>query len=112
VYTGTHDNDTSAGWYGGLNEREQLEVREYLGVAVGEDLVGGLVRTALVSVADTVIVPFQDLLGLATEARMNVPGTPDGNWEWRFSWDLVDKGLAARIRHKLELYGRCRHQSV
>jgi 4-alpha-glucanotransferase len=111
VYTGTHDNDTSAGWYGALSDRERLEVQEYLGSA-GGDLVSDLVRAALVSVADTVILPFQDLLGLPSETRMNIPGTPDGNWEWRFGWDMVDKGLAARIRHKLEIYGRCRHQSV
>jgi 4-alpha-glucanotransferase len=111
VYTGTHDNDTSAGWYHGLNDRERLEVQDYLG-AVGGDPVGDLVRAALVSVADTVIVPFQDMLGLPTTARMNLPGTSDGNWEWRFSWDMVDKGLAARFRRKLEIYGRCQHQSV
>jgi len=111
VYTGTHDNDTSSGWFQGLNAREQLEVQEYLG-AVGGDPVDDLVRAAFASVANTAIVPFQDLLGLPSAARMNVPGTPDGNWEWRFSWDMIDKGLAARIRHKLEIFGRCQHQSV
>jgi 4-alpha-glucanotransferase len=111
VYTGTHDNDTSAGWFQGLNDRELLEVREYLGSA-GGDPAADLVRAALVSVADTVIIPFQDLLGLPSATRMNMPGTPDGNWEWRFSWDMVDKDLAARMRRKLELYGRYRHQSV
>jgi 4-alpha-glucanotransferase len=112
VYTGTHDNDTSAGWYHALNDREQHEVQDYLGTAGDADTVGALVRAALVSVADTAIIPFQDILGLPTTARMNVPGTPDGNWEWRFSWDMVDKGLASRIRHKLEIYGRSSNQSV
>lgn len=111
VYTGTHDNDTSAGWYHGLHEREQREVREYFGTD-GGDPAGDLARAALVSVADTAIIPFQDVLGLPSAARMNLPGTPDGNWEWRFSWDMVDKGLAARFRRKLELYGRCSLQSV
>jgi 4-alpha-glucanotransferase len=111
VYTGTHDNDTSAGWYYGLNAKEQLEVQEYLGAAGGEPA-DDLVRAALVSIADTTIIPFQDILGLPTASRMNVPGTPDGNWEWRFSWDMVDRGLASRFRHKLEIYGRCSHQSV
>jgi 4-alpha-glucanotransferase len=64
------------------------------------------------SVADTAIIPFQDILGLPTASRMNVPGVPDGNWEWRFIWDMVDKGLAARFNHMLETYGRRRHQSV
>jgi 4-alpha-glucanotransferase len=112
VYTGTHDNDTSAGWYQALNEREQLAVREYLGAAGDEDTVGEFVRAALVSIARTAIIPFQDILGLPTSSRMNVPGTPDGNWEWRFSWDMVDKSLATRFRRKLEIYGRCIDQSV
>lgn len=111
VYTGTHDNDTSAGWYQGLHEKERREVQDYLGAA-GGDPVGELVRAALVSVADTAIIPFQDILGLPSASRMNVPGTPGGNWEWRFSWDMVDKGLAARFRHMLEIYGRCQYQSV
>jgi 4-alpha-glucanotransferase len=106
VYTGTHDNDTSSGWFQGLNKSEQSEVQEYLGAAGGNP-VGDLVRAALVSVADTAIIPFQDILELPSSSRMNVPGTPNGNWEWRFNWDMVDKGLAIRFRHKLEMYGRC-----
>lgn len=111
VYTGTHDNDTSSGWYLGLNDRQRLEVQEYLGAAGGEP-VEDLVRAAFASVANTAIVPFQDILGLPSTTRMNVPGTPDGNWEWRFSWNMLDKGLAARIKHKLEIFGRCQHRSV
>jgi 4-alpha-glucanotransferase len=90
-----------------LSEKEQCEVRDYLGssgVYPAEDLV----RAALGSVADTAIIPFQDLLGLPTAARMNVPGRADGNWEWRFTWDMIDKDLQQRFRHKLELFGRCR----
>lgn len=111
VYTGTHDNDTTVGWITGLSEREQAEVRDYLGVS-GEGLHDSMMRAALMSVADTTIIPFQDLLGLPSSTRMNVPGTADGNWEWRFSWDMVDKGLAQRMRRKLELFGRCRYQTV
>jgi 4-alpha-glucanotransferase len=111
VYTGTHDNDTSAGWFQGLGEAERLEVLEYLGAAC-EDPVQGLLRSALVSVADKTIIPFQDLLKLPSAARMNVPGVPEGNWEWRFSWDMVDKGFASRFRRMLNLYGRNRHQIV
>jgi len=76
------------------------------------NLTEALIRAALVSVADTAIIPFQDLLGLPATARMNVPGTADGNWEWRFSWDMLDKGLAERYRRKLELFGRCGHQQL
>jgi 4-alpha-glucanotransferase len=107
VYTGTHDNDTSAGWYAGLPEKERGEVRDYLG-STGADPSDDLTRAALVSVADTAIIPFQDLLGLPTTARMNVPGRADGNWEWRFTWDMIDKKLIERFRRKLELFGRCR----
>jgi 4-alpha-glucanotransferase len=111
VYTGTHDNDTSAGWYNGLSDKERLSLCEYLGLS-DKNPAEGLVCAALMSVADTAIIPFQDILGLPTASRMNVPGVPDGNWEWRFSWDMVDKGLAARFNHMLETYGRRRHQSV
>jgi 4-alpha-glucanotransferase len=107
VYTGTHDNDTTAGWYAGLTEKERGDVRDYLG-STGADPAADLTRATLVSVADTVIIPFQDLLGLPTAARMNVPGRADGNWEWRFTWDMIDKEMAGRFRRKLELFGRCR----
>jgi 4-alpha-glucanotransferase len=107
VYTGTHDNDTSAGWYAGLSDKERCEVRDYLG-STGADPADDLIRAALMSVADTAIIPFQDLLGLPTAARMNVPGRADGNWEWRFTWDMIDKDMAECFRRKLELFGRCR----
>ncbi len=91
VYTGTHDNDTTVGWFrGGENttedDTEKREQREraltYLGSA-GEEIHWDMIRLALTSVADTAIVPMQDVLGLGSEARMNVPGRPDGNWAWR-----------------------------
>ena len=107
VYTGTHDNDTTAGWYAGLTEKERGVVRDYLG-SMGADPAADPTRAALVSVADTVIIPFQDLLGLPTASRMNVPGRADGNWEWRFTWDMIDKEMAGRFRRKLELFGRFR----
>ncbi|MBL0226397.1 MAG: 4-alpha-glucanotransferase [Geobacteraceae bacterium] len=105
AYTGTHDNDTSAGWYAGLPVREQGEVLEYLGSS-GAAPVEDLIRSALSSVADTVVIPFQDLLGLPSTARMNVPGRADGNWEWRFTWDMIDKEMTSRYRRKLNLFGR------
>jgi 4-alpha-glucanotransferase len=89
-----------------LTADQQGEVRDYLGSA-GEGVPEDLVRAALVSVADTAVIPFQDLLGLPTSARMNVPGRADGNWDWRFTWDMIDKGMLGRFRRKLELYGRC-----
>lgn len=106
VYTGTHDNDTTAGWYRGLDSRERRAVDDYLG-REGKEPARDLVRAALMSVADTVILPFQDLLSLPSSARMNVPGRADGNWEWRFEWGMADRGLKEDTRCLLELYGRC-----
>jgi 4-alpha-glucanotransferase len=107
VYTGTHDNDTTRGWFDGLSPARRQKVLEYLGCSEGE-IVHALLRTALMSVADTLILPFQDLLGLPSEARMNVPGTATGNWGWRFSWEMVPPDLASTMSTMLELYGRRR----
>jgi 4-alpha-glucanotransferase len=64
------------------------------------------------SVADTVILPFQDLLGLPSSARMNVPGVAAGNWEWRFSWDMLEKGMVEQYRCNLMRFGRYRQQGL
>ncbi|GFE60696.1 4-alpha-glucanotransferase [Geobacter sp. AOG2] len=105
VYTGTHDNNTTKGWYGSLSEAERREMHAYLGTS-GRDGVGDLIRAALMSVADTAIMPFQDVLHLGSEARMNIPGTAHGNWEWRFSWDMLPCNLALSFRGQLERYSR------
>ena len=84
VYTGTHDNDTTRGWYDSISDAVRLEMNTYLGSS-GDDCVGNLMRAALMSVADMAIIPFQDILKRGSEARMNLPGTAFGNWEWRFS---------------------------
>ena len=105
VYTGTHDNDTTVGWINSLAEAQRLRVQEYLGVGGGE-ILDGMMRVALMSVADTVIFPLQDLLRLGNETRMNLPGTASGNWEWRFSWDAFPRDLASMVRSQLERYGR------
>ncbi|MBC7962940.1 MAG: 4-alpha-glucanotransferase [Steroidobacteraceae bacterium] len=108
VYTGTHDNNTSKGWYNSISDAERHEMNAYLGTA-GSDCVGDLTRAALMSVANTAIIPFQDILKLGSEARMNIPGTPFGNWEWRFSWDMLPQNLAASVRNQLERYERAQH---
>lgn len=105
VYTGTHDNDTTRGWYGSLSDEVRMEMNAYLDIS-GEDCAGSLMHAALMSVADTVIFPFQDVLKLGGEARMNIPGTASGNWEWRFSWDMVPEETAAVWRNRLERFGR------
>ncbi|OHB33902.1 MAG: 4-alpha-glucanotransferase [Desulfuromonadaceae bacterium GWB2_53_15] len=107
VYTGTHDNDTTLGWFNALSPDKQRMVLEYLGTD-GQKIVTDMVRVALMSVSNTVIIPFQDLLSLPTEARMNIPGTATGNWSWRFSWDMVPRNLRTSLADMLEFYGRKR----
>ena len=107
VYTGTHDNDTTAGWYAGMGSSEQRAVDCYLG-SNGSTTANDLIRAALMSVAETVVIPFQDLLELPSSARMNVPGMAEGNWEWRFNWNMLDKHLKEQTRCQLDRYGRCR----
>ena len=82
VYTGTHDNDTTIGWYETAPDEQVHQMREYLGVD-GSDPAWHLIEAAFESKAAWAIVPLQDVQRLGTEARMNTPGTPDGNWQWR-----------------------------
>lgn len=105
VYTGTHDNDTTLGWYRQLDDGQRAFMHEYLG-SPGEDMPWSLIRSALSSVAGMTVLPMQDVLALDGEHRMNTPGVPDGNWRWRFSWDQVPAGLAGRLRRMTEIYGR------
>ena len=105
VYTGTHDNDTSLGWYIGLEDDARQFVDEYLGFS-REVMPWPLIRTALASRSRLAVIPMQDLLGLDSQHRMNLPGTIEGNWKWRFEWDQVDEQLAERLRRRIEIYGR------
>lgn len=106
VYTGTHDNDTTRGWYGSLSDTQKKRVSNYVG-SNEADTVEAILRTTLMSVADTTIFPFQDLLFLGSEARMNVPGTAFGNWGWRFTWSMIRHDLVSSLRNQIECYGRC-----
>ena len=107
VYTGTHDNNTTLGWWREeIPEEVRERVRDYLGHP-GEAMPWPLIRTALASVAQVAVIPMQDLLGLGAEARMNTPATVEGNWGWRLKgWEQVPGGLAASLRRVNELYGR------
>ncbi|MCK5121136.1 MAG: 4-alpha-glucanotransferase [Methylococcales bacterium] len=105
VYTGTHDNDTTLGWFESLNDHERHRVYEYLGfskVSMPYTLIGA----ALASVANLTVIPMQDVLELGSEDRMNVPGTCEGNWQWRFEWKQLAGGQADRLRHLVKLFGR------
>ena len=107
AYTGTHDNDTTLGWYTSLDDATRSYVDEYLGYPK-EVMPWPLIRRTLASVADLAIIPMQDLLGLNGEHRMNLPGTTEGNWLWRFSWDQVEEDLAERVNRRVAMYGRLR----
>ncbi|NOQ63140.1 MAG: 4-alpha-glucanotransferase [Methyloprofundus sp.] len=105
AYTGTHDNDTSLGWFNCLNDHEKSRVYNYLGCSkVGmPDLLMG---TAFSSVANLAIVPMQDILGLGSADRMNTPGTVEGNWKWRFGWDQLSQDKVDRLKHMLSMFAR------
>jgi 4-alpha-glucanotransferase len=105
VYSGTHDNDTTLSWYAALPGWAQERFRDYFGVD-GRDPAGVLVRAAYTSVADRAIVPLPDILGLGSEARMNIPGRAHDNWTWRAPKDAFRTEVAARLRHLAELTGR------
>ncbi len=105
VYTGTHDNDTTLGWCNTIPESVRQLMMEYLGQP-GEAMPWPLIRAAYASVARLAIVPLQDVLELDGEHRMNTPGTTTGNWQWRFSWDMVAADRAPRLRRLVELYRR------
>ena len=105
VYTGTHDNDTTPGWWHSLDEPQRARVRDYLGSAAHE-IHWDLIRAACASVADTVVHPMQDVLGLGGEHRMNLPGRGEGYWEWRFAWSQVRPEHAQRLAHLAQLYRR------
>ena len=97
VYTGTHDNDTTLGWWQQLDEQTRDQVRSCL-PEPDEEMPWALVRLALGSRARLAVVPAQDLLGLGSESRMNTPGTAEGNWTWRAPAGAFDGDLAARLR--------------
>lgn len=105
VYTGTHDNDTTLGWYATLDDTARAQLHDYLGQPA-EAMPWPLVRAALRSVAQLAIVPWQDVLALGTEARMNIPGTVEGNWRWQFDWAQLPHDVPGRLREWLALYGR------
>lgn len=105
VYTGTHDNDTTAGWFNALGSKEREATQRYLG-RDGSDISWDLIRLALSSVADAAIIPLQDVLRLGSDGRMNVPGYLGDNWSWRFRAEMLDPGLGYGLRIMTETYGR------
>ena len=105
VYTGTHDNDTTTGWFKGLPDQEREYCLEYL-ASDGDEVNWDLIRAAMASVADVAIIPLQDVLGLGNEARMNLPASESGNWSWRMKRDALTDEMALRLKELGRLYGR------
>ncbi len=108
VYTGTHDNNTTLGWYRQLDPDSRRFLHHYLGVSESTELDMPWVmnRLALCSVAELAVLPMQDILSLDAHSRMNVPGTTEGNWQWRFEWSQLWPQLAADLRQLSGLYQR------
>jgi 4-alpha-glucanotransferase len=116
AYTGTHDNDTVMGWWnsGGAADsiRTPEDVEKELGFAKrylnsdGREINWVMIRTLMASVADTVLFPLQDVMGVSSEGRMNLPGTSSGNWRWRFRSADLFPGMATRLKRMAETYDR------
>lgn len=106
VYTGTHDNDTTLGWYTVLNRRDKAFAKKYLDIRSRKDVQWVFIRAAMASVSDTCVIPMQDYLGLGTEARTNLPSTLGTNWKWRMLQGEFTEELAERICDMTKLYGR------
>jgi len=106
VYTGTHDNDTTVGWWNSsATEDEKKLASAYLGI--GDDGVHwAFIRAALTSVANLAVIPVQDVLGLGSEARMNVPSKTAGNWSWRLRAGALTQELAAKLAVLVEVTDR------
>jgi 4-alpha-glucanotransferase len=116
AYTGTHDNDTAAGWFnsvagdgsirsaGEIDQQRQFCL-QYLNTS-GEEIHWDFIRAVWASIADRAIAPLQDVLGLGSEARMNLPNSNEGNWSWRYESGVLTSGLASRLRELTHLYGR------
>ena len=101
VYTGTHDNDTTRGWFAGLDAATKKRVLDAVG-GDASDVAWSLIRVAMSSVANVAIVPLQDVLDLGSEGRMNVPGVARGNWSWRAPSDAFTPERAQRLRRLAE----------
>ena len=111
VYTGTHDNDTTVGWFNQLQHYEKDEVLRYLGCIDPQGIHWSLIRMGWISIANLAIVPFQDLLGLGTDARMNFPGKAEGNWGWRYRREALNWDVRDRLKNITYICGRAPHKN-
>jgi len=116
VYTGTHDNDTTVGWFNSkpgkdstrsaaIIKKERKTVLKYVKKKEGSEIHWDMIKLAYLSKADTAVVPMPDIMGLGSKARMNLPGRPGGNWQWRFTWDMLTDDMCQRL-HELAIKGK------
>jgi len=116
AYTGTHDNDTTIGWFtdpgkiGSTRTAEEIQRERkfclrYLN-SDGAEINWDFMRALMQSVSNRVVIPLQDVLGLGSEARMNLPNSTEGNWLWRFKTGAINESLSRRLREMTETYGR------
>jgi len=105
VYTGTHDNNTTLGWFQELPVASQQYVCEYLHCPPYE-MPWPMIEAAFASCANLAMVPMQDILAGEASQRMNIPGTTQGNWRWRFKWEQLPAGVTEKLRHFVKIYGR------
>jgi 4-alpha-glucanotransferase len=106
VYTGTHDNDTTLGWYQKLDSETRKYLFEYLNVENDDNICWDLLRIAWSSVAVFAIVPLQDILELGSEARMNIPGQVGGNWQWRYRKEMLSENIIEKVKKLTRIYCR------
>ncbi|NJO39488.1 MAG: 4-alpha-glucanotransferase [Cyanobacteria bacterium CRU_2_1] len=111
IYTGTHDNDTTVGWYEKLSEHERTNLLTYLGCTSSEGIHWDMIRLAFASIANLAIIPLQDVLGLGTEARMNFPGQLEGNWAWRYRSEALNDEVRDRLKQLTRSFGRYLNRS-
>ncbi|QUI21415.1 4-alpha-glucanotransferase [Vallitalea pronyensis] len=104
-YSGTHDNDTTIGWYAKADEAKKIKVRQYM-QSDAMDISWAFIRTCYSSISKMAIVPMQDVLSLGSQARMNIPGTAMGNWQWRYTKEMLTDSISQRLAYITDLYGR------
>jgi 4-alpha-glucanotransferase len=105
IYTGTHDNNTSLGWWNALDPAGKQRVRDYLQNPC-KNMPCTLIETAMASISDLVIIPVQDILSLPAATRMNTPGTATGNWQWRVQSGALTAEICEQLKNLSHLYGR------
>ena len=107
VYTGTHDNETTRGWWHSVDDRTRHQVRSYCAISGDEDYIcWDMIRLAFSSTAKLAVIPLQDLLSLGNDARMNTPSAPSGNWGWRVRVEALNTEVSKRLYELASTYAR------